>query len=141
MNVVHRSPVGDVVSEDRKVQPTRAELAILRVLWCRGPSTVRDVHESLGGNDRRTRYTTTLKQMQVMVDKRLVKRDESRRSHIYTAGVQESDTQQSVVTDFVDRVFEGSVQKMLIHALESGKVTDEEILEIKRLIRDWERRK
>ena len=79
--------------------------------------------------------------MQVMADKRLVKRDESRRSHIYAAAVKESDTQQSVVTDFVDRVFEGSVQKMLIHVLESGKVTDEEILEIKRLIRDWERRK
>jgi len=128
------------MSKSKKVQPTEAELAILRVLWSNGPSSVREVHDSLGG-DTRTRYTTTLKQLQVMVEKRLVKRDKSRRSHVYTAAVKEDKTERALVSSFVDRMFEGSVQRMVIHALETGKVSDEELAEIKRQLHDWERRK
>jgi predicted transcriptional regulator len=128
------------VSRSKKAQPTEAELAILRVLWSRGPSTVREVHETLGG-DARTRYTTTLKQLQVMAEKRLVSRHESRRSHVYTAIAKETETEESLVSGFVDRVFQGSVQKMVLHALSSGKVTDEEIAQIKRLLEKWEERK
>lgn len=122
------------MAKSKPVQPTDAELAILQVLWNRGPSTVREVHEALGG-DERTRYTTTLKQLQVMAEKRLVNRDESQRSHVYSANIKAQKTEQSLVSEFVDRVFDGSVQKMVIHALESGKVSDEEIAEIRRLLK------
>ena len=124
----------------RKAQPTQAELAILRVLWEQGPSSVRQVHESLGG-DKRTRYTTTLKQLQVMAGKGFVRRDESRRSHVYAAAAKEDETQQAIVGSFVDRMFEGSVQKLVIHALEAGEVSDEELAEIKRQLREWEERR
>ena len=121
------------------VQPTEAELAILRVLWRDGPSTVREVHESLGG-DARTRYTTTLKQLQVMAEKRLVGRDESRRSHVYAAIAQEGETERSLVSRFIENVFQGSVQRVVVHALESGAVSDEEIERIKRLLQQREER-
>jgi predicted transcriptional regulator len=127
------------MSKSKKVQPTEAELAILRVLWTGGPSSVRKVHEALGG-DERTRYTTTLKQLQVMAEKRLVKRDASQRSHVYTAVVNEDETGQALVSSFVDRMFQGSVQKMVVHALEAGKVSDGELAEIKRHLRQWEKR-
>ena len=128
------------MSRSKKAQPTEAELAILRVLWSRGPSTVRAVHEALGG-DARTRYTTTLKQLQVMAEKWLVSRNESRRSHVYTAIAQETETEESLVSGFIDRVFQGSVQKIVLHALSSGKVPDEEVAQIKRLLRQWEEQK
>lgn len=120
-------------------QPTEAELVILRILWDRGPSTVRDVHEALGG-EARSRYTTTLKQLQVMSEKGLVRRDRSQRSHVYTAAVEQSRTERNLVASFIDRMFEGSVQKMVLHALESGKISDDEILEIKRQLRQREKR-
>jgi predicted transcriptional regulator len=128
------------MSGRRKVRPTEAELMILRVLWSRGPSSVRDVHESLGG-EARTRYTTTLKQLQVMAEKQLVRRDESRRSHVYRAAVDEDETERAIVSSFVDRVFQGSVQKMVIHALESGRISDAEITEIKQLLKRREDRR
>lgn len=118
--------------------PTEAELAILRVLWERGGCTVRDVHEALGG-DGRSRYTTTLKQLQVMTDKGLVERDSSERSHVYTAATDEASTEKSIVKSFLDRMFDGSVQKMVLHALDSG-VTAEELQEIKRRLKQWENR-
>jgi predicted transcriptional regulator len=128
------------MTKARQIQPTEAELAILRVLWSRGPSTVREVHAALGG-DARSRYTTTLKQLQVMAEKRLVERDESQRSHVYAAAVEEGRTEQSLVASFIDRVLEGSVQRVVVHALESGKVSDEELAQIKRILRQWEKQK
>ena len=128
------------MSEREKVQPTEAELAILRVLWSRGPSTVRVVHDALGG-EARTRYTTTLKQLQVMAERGLVDRDESRRSHVYAPVPKEVETEESLVSGFIDRVFGGSVQKMVVHALNSGKITDEELAQIKRLLGEREERK
>ena len=122
------------MSSSKIPPPTEAELAILRVLWSRGPTTVRAVHEALGG-DARTRYTTTLKQMQVMAEKGLVERDDSRRSHVYAAVSNEVETEESLVSGFIDRVFQGSVQKMVVHALNSKNVTHEEIDQIKRLLR------
>ncbi len=120
-------------------QPTEAELVILRILWDRGPSTVRQVHETLGG-EARSRYTTTLKQLQVMSEKGLVRRDRSQRSHVYMAAVEQDRTERSLVANFIDRMFDGSVQKMVLHALESGKITDDELLDIKRQLRQWEKR-
>ena len=98
-------------------------------------------HDEAMGGDARTRYPTTLKQLQVMAEKGLVQRDESQRSHLYAAIADEEQTEQSLLSSFIDRVFEGSVQKLMMHALDSGKVTDEEITQIKRALRQWEKRK
>ena len=126
--------------QPEEVQPTEAELAILRVLWRDGPCTVREVHDRLGG-DARTRYTTTLKQLQVMAEKGLVERDESRRSHVYAAVARQGETERSLVSRFIKNVFQGSAEKVVVHALESDAVSDEEIEHIKRLLRQREERK
>src|SRR5689334_19153581 len=85
-------------------RPTDAELAILRVLWDRGPSTVRAVHEALT-DARETGYTTSLKLMQIMAEKGLVTRDESSRTHIYSARLTQDQTQRQLIADLVDRAF------------------------------------
>lgn len=117
----------------RTPRPTDAELEILRVLWERGPSTVRQVHESLAAA-RDTGYTTTLKLMQIMADKGLVTRDESSRTHVYTARASQESTQRQLVNDLVQRAFGGSAAELVLRALASHKTSDEELDEIRRLI-------
>jgi BlaI family transcriptional regulator, penicillinase repressor len=112
-------------------KPTDAELAILRVLWTRGPSTVREVAAALG---RDGAYTTILKLLQIMADKRLVRRDESARRHVYAAAFTEHQTQRQLVSDLLDRAFGGSASKLVLHALEARKATPEELAEIRRLL-------
>ena len=112
-------------------KPTDAELAILRVLWSRGPSTVRQVTEALGKD---TGYTTALKLLQIMTEKRLVRRNETARTHVYEAALTEGQTQQQLVTDLLDRAFDGSAAKLVLQALASNKTTPEELEEIKRLL-------
>ena len=112
-------------------KPTDAELAILRVLWARGPSTVRQVAEDLG---RDTGYTTVLKLLQIMTEKRLVRRDESSRTHVYEAAYTQDQTERQLVTDLLDRVFDGSAAKLVLQALATTKATPEELDEIKKLI-------
>lgn len=114
-------------------RPTDAELAILRVLWERGPATVRQVHEALAG-ERETGYTTTLKLMQIMADKRLVDRDESSRTHVYTASMSEEHTQGQLLNDLVDRAFGGSAAALVLRALSTQATSDEELREIRKLI-------
>jgi predicted transcriptional regulator len=116
--------------KDRR-KPTDAELAILRVLWARGPSTVREVAETMG---REGAYTTVLKLLQIMTDKRLVRRDESARTHVYEAVATEDQTQQQLVTDLLDRVFDGSAAKLVLQALASGKASPAELTEIQKLL-------
>lgn len=113
--------------------PTEGELAILNVLWLRGPSTVRQVHEALRG-DGGARYTTTLKQLQVMAERGLVERDGSQKSHVYSAAIEESGTKRSLVAGVIDRVFDGSVRKLVLHALEARDIDDSEIADIKRML-------
>lgn len=120
-----------------KPEPTQGELAILNILWRRGPSTVRQVYEALRGADG-TRYTTTLKQLQVMAEKRLVTRDDSQKSHVYVAAIGESDTKRTLVARVMDRVFDGSLRKMVLHALEARDIDDKELAEIKRLLAERE---
>ena len=115
---------------DRK-KPTEAELAILRVLWARGPSTVREVAEQMG---REGAYTTVLKLLQIMTDKGLVVRDERARTHVYEAAYTEDQTQRQLVTDLVDRVFDGSAAKLVLQALAGTKASPEELDEIRKLI-------
>jgi predicted transcriptional regulator len=105
-------------------RPTDAELAILRVLWRRGPSTVKDVHEELARRFQAV-YTTTLKQLQIMAEKGLVTRDESARAHLYTA---------RLPGDLLDRAFEGSASRLVQRALSSRPASAEEIAEIRRLL-------
>jgi BlaI family transcriptional regulator, penicillinase repressor len=112
-------------------KPTDAELGILRVLWARGPSTVRQVAEQMG---REAGYTTVLKLLQIMTEKRLVTRDESARTHIYEAAYTQDQTERQLVTDLLDRVFDGSAAKLVLQALASNKASPEELDEIKKLI-------
>ena len=112
-------------------KPTDSELAILRVLWSRGPSTVREVAEVMG---REAGYTTILKLMQIMTEKRLVRRDEAARTHVYEAAYSEDQTQRHLVTDLLDRVFDGSAAKLVIQALNAGKASPEELDEIRKLL-------
>ena len=116
--------------KDRR-KPTDAELAILRVLWARGPSTVRDVAEALG---RQTAYTTVLKLMQIMTEKKLVERDDTARSHVYTATSSEDQTQKQLVADLLHRAFDGSAAKLVLQALAAGKASPEELAEIRKLL-------
>jgi predicted transcriptional regulator len=112
-------------------KPTRAELAILRILWSRGPSTVRDVAAALGREDS---YTTVLKLLQIMTEKRLVRRNDSERSHVYEAMRSEDQTQKQIVADLLERVFDGSAAKLVLQALATGKASPEELAEIRKLL-------
>jgi BlaI family transcriptional regulator, penicillinase repressor len=114
-------------------RPTDAELAILRVLWDRGPSTVRQVHEVLG-RERAAAYTTALKLLQIMTEKGLVERDERDRSHVYRARLTEEQTQRQLVRDLVDRAFGGSATKLVMQALASRRASPDELREIRRAI-------
>ena len=118
-------------------RPTDAELSILRVLWTRGPSTVRQVLETLAG-ERGTGYTTVLKLLQIMTEKGLVARDESDRTHVYHARYGEADTQRQLVDDLLDRAFGGSAMQLVMSALSSRKTSRKELAEIRRLIEERE---
>ncbi|SEU25127.1 BlaI/MecI/CopY family transcriptional regulator [Stigmatella erecta] len=119
------------MAEPKLPRPTDAELAILRVLWERGASTVRDVHDSLQDG---TGYTTVLKLMQIMTEKGLVVRDESQRAHVYSARVAQQKTQRQLVADLVDRAFGGSPAQLALQALSSKKTSPEELAELRRLL-------
>jgi len=115
----------------RRRKPTDAELAILRVLWSRGPSTVRQIAERMG---REAGYTTILKLLQIMTEKRLVIRDESARTHIYEAANTQDQTERQLVADLLDRVFDGSAAKLVLQALAANKASPGELDEIRKLI-------
>jgi predicted transcriptional regulator len=116
-------------------KPTDAELAILNVLWQRGPSTVREVMDALS-TEKPTGYTTVLKLLQIMVEKRLVKRDESRRTHVYRSAVPAERTQRKLVRELMDRAFQGSAQKLVMQALADRRVSQEELEAIRSLLDD-----
>jgi predicted transcriptional regulator len=119
-------------------RPTDAELEILRVLWQRGPSTVRDVHDTLN-NTKATGYTTVLKMLQIMTDKGLVRRDEDQRAHIYEARVPQEQTQQQLVGDLLDRAFNGSASNLVMQALATKKTSAEELTKIRQMLDEFER--
>src|SRR5687767_13591624 len=127
------------MSKPTTPRPTDAELAILRVLWELGPSTVRQVHDVLL-RERPTAYTTALKLLQIMTEKGLVRRDESDRTHIYQARLSEEQTQRQLVRDLLDRAFGGSATKLVMQALAARRASAEELTEIRRLIESREDR-
>lgn len=116
-----------------KKQTTDAELDVLNVLWEKGPSTVRDVHDALT-RLRDIQYTTTLKTLQVMTGKGLVERDDSRKAHVYSAAVGQEETQRSLVGDLVEKAFAGSAAGLMAGALSAKKASAEELAEMRRLL-------
>jgi len=120
---------------DKKLpRPTDGELAILRVLWARGPSTVREVHEALQREGAEAGYTTALKLLQIMADKGLVERDEAERAHVYRAKATQERTQRQLVTDLVERAFGGSPVQLAMQALSSRRTSPAELADLRRLL-------
>lgn len=118
-------------------KPTESELEILKVLWSRGPSTVRDVNNVLN-TIREIGYTTTLKIMQIMTQKGTVKRDESSRTHIYSAAVKETKIKDAMIDRLMDTAFSGSASQLVMQALGRGKTSPQELEKIKALIEKME---
>jgi predicted transcriptional regulator len=124
-------------------QPTAGELAILGVLWRRGPSTVREVRDDLAAGAQANDppgYTTVLKLLQIMTDKGLVRRDERGRAHVYRAAAAAEQTQRRLVRDLLDRAFGGSAARLVLQALAAKPATRQEITEIRALLDEAERR-
>ena len=117
--------------------PTGAELALLRMLWERGPATVRQVWEALPEEDR-PGYTTVLKLFQIMNGKGLVERDDSRRAHIYAARYTQDQTQSQMVKDLMDRAFKGSPARLAMQALSSRPASRSELEAVRRMLDELE---
>jgi BlaI family penicillinase repressor len=119
-------------------RPTDAELEILTVLWNRGPSAVRDVHEAIAAR-KATQYTTVLKTLQIMAAKGLVRRDETQRAHVYEAAVPSEVTQRQLAGDLLTRAFNGSARNLMMGALSSRKASKKELAELRKLLDDYEK--
>jgi predicted transcriptional regulator len=119
-------------------RPTEAELEILTVLWSRGPSTVRDVHEAIARR-KPTQYTTVLKLLQIMGEKRLVERNEEERAHVYRSSRPREWTQRQIAGDLLERAFGGSAKSLVVGALSARKTSKTELAEIRKLLDEYER--
>jgi predicted transcriptional regulator len=120
-------------------KPTASELEILRVLWERGPSTVREVHEELS-EKKAMGYTTVLKLLQIMTAKGTVRRNEEQRAHVYEACQPAAETKRQLAGDVLQRVFEGSASELMMHALEGRQTSKKELDELRRLLDEYEGR-
>jgi predicted transcriptional regulator len=120
-------------------KPTASELEILRVLWERGPSTVRKVHEALS-EKKPVGYTTVLKLLQIMTSKGTVRRNEDQRAHVYEACLPAEKTKRQLAADVLQRVFEGSASELMMHALEGRKTSHKEIEQLRRILDEQERK-
>jgi BlaI family penicillinase repressor len=120
-------------------KPTTSELEILQVLWTRGPSTVREVHEILS-EKREMGYTNVLKLMQIMTEKGLVRRNETQRAHVYEVCQPAEKTKRNLAADVMERVFDNSASELMMHALAGRRASKEEIAELRRLINEHERK-
>jgi BlaI family transcriptional regulator, penicillinase repressor len=122
-----------------KIKPTESELEILQLIWKHGPSTVRQINDLMNGS-RVVGYTTTLKLLQIMTQKGIVRADKTDRSHIYSALLKEEETQQQLVEQLLQAAFGGSAKKLVMQALGNKKTSQAELEEIKLLIRRLEGR-
>ena len=120
-------------------KPTASELEILHVLWERGPSTVREVHQALS-DKRPIGYTIVLKLMQIMTAKGTLRRNEEPRAHVYVAVQPAEKTKRQLALDVLQRVFDGSASQLMMHALADRKASKEEVDELRRLLNDYERK-
>jgi BlaI family penicillinase repressor len=119
-------------------KPTVSELEILRILWTRGPSTVRAVHEELAGQ-KAIGYTSVLKLLQIMTTKGTVRRNEEQRAHVYEACLPAEQTKRQIASDMLQRVFEGSASQLMLHALAGRRTPRAEIDELRRMLDEHER--
>jgi BlaI family penicillinase repressor len=117
----------------KPIKPTESELEILQILWSKGLATVREVHEELASS-KDVGYTTTLKLMQIMHEKGLVKRDDSMRTHVYQAAVNKEKTQKHLLGKMIDSLFGGSPTQLVIQALGEHKASPEELQKIQALL-------
>jgi predicted transcriptional regulator len=127
------------MTNERPQKPTTSELEILRVLWERGPSTVREVHAELR-EKKDLGYTTVLKLLQIMTAKGSVRRNEDQRAHVYEACQPATETKRQLVGDVLQRVFQGSASELMIHALEGRRTSKKELEELRRLLDEYEGR-
>jgi BlaI family penicillinase repressor len=118
-------------------RPTEVELQILRVLWELGPSPVREIHKRLEA-DKGTNYSTTVKMLAVMLDKGLVKRDEQAQPHVYRPGISRKNAGQHMLSELIEKVYEGSAMSLVLQALSSSRATKEECDEVRRLLDEME---
>ena len=118
-------------------QPTEVELQILRILWEQGPSTARQIHNRLT-EDRATNYSTTVKMLSVMLDKKMVKRDESVRPQVFRSATTQQRTQQRMLKDLIQKVYDGSAGSLVLQALASRKASPQELAEIRRMLNELE---
>jgi predicted transcriptional regulator len=119
-------------------RPTDAELDILTVLWSRGPSTVREVHDEIAQR-KPAQYTTVLKMLQIMAEKGLVRRDEKERAHVYEASRPREWTQRQLAGDLLQRAFAGSAKSLLMGALSARKASKQELAELRKMLEEYER--
>ncbi len=126
------------MAKSTQFRPTDGELEILNVLWQHGPATVREVYEKLSAT-KPVVYTTVLKLLQIMSEKDLVRRDERQRAHVYEACLPQSEMQRHLVTDLLDRAFEGSAKELVMQALSSQKASRGDLAEIRRMLDEYER--
>jgi predicted transcriptional regulator len=117
--------------------PTDREITILSILWENGPSTVRQVNEHMNA-EQKTGYTTTLKLMQIMTEKGLLVRDDSKFQHVFSPAMSEEKTQSQIVGDMMDKVFSGSAEKLVMRALSAKQVSARELEKIKKLLNEME---
>ena len=122
-----------------KIEPTKSELEILQVLWQHGPSNVRFVNNQLNLEKRAVQYTSTLKLMQIMVEKGILKRDESNMKHIYSAALEEQKTKSLLLDRFVDTMYNGSPSSLLMQLLGNKKTSKKELQAIKDLLNKFDK--
>ena len=127
------------MKQEPKFNPTPSELEILHILWSRGPSTVREIHDELS-KEKDVGYTSALKFLQIMTTKGLVTRSEDQRAHVYTASNPAETTKQQLATDVLQRVFRGSASQLMQHALQGRRSSKKEIEEIRALLDEYERK-
>src|SRR5688572_16315406 len=125
------------MTKKQQPKPTEKELEILQILWSKGPSAVKDVHEAMGG-DTTNGYTTILKLLQIMHEKGLVTRQKSGKLHLYKAVPSQENTRQQIIDKMIDTVFEGSAMQLVVSALGNKKSSKEELQEIKKYLEKLE---
>ena len=123
--------------QNKQIEPTKSELEILQVLWDKGPSTVRAVNDELL-KQKDVNYTTTLKLMQIMADKGILKRDESQMKHVYSVAEEEQKTKEHLLDKFVDTMYKGSASKLVMQLLGNKKTSDQDLQEIKEILKKLE---
>ena len=126
---------------NKNIEPTKSELEILQVLWIHGPSTVRFVNDTLNEQKREVQYTSTLKLMQIMVEKGLLTRDEAQMKHVYSAAIEENKTKGALLDRFVSSMYNGSASKLMQQLLGNKKTSPEELDAIRELLKQADKKK